>query len=82
VSAVQLVLSFENGRWRARGGGIDVAHAELRGLEALVEAELAAESPVDVELAFDMAALPRWLEQYHAHYCNYTLRVPGRSARA
>lgn len=82
MSGMKLVLSFENGRWRARGADVDVAHAELGGLEALLEAELASERPFDVELAFDMAALPRWLHQYHAHYMNYTLRVPGRSARA
>jgi hypothetical protein len=29
-----------------------------------------------------MSALPRWLHQYQDHYCNYTLRVPRRSARA
>lgn len=82
MSDLKLVLSFENGRWRARGAGIDVAHAELRGLEALLEAELAGAKPVDVELAFDMDGLPRWLHQYHAHYVNYTLRVPERRARA
>ena len=25
-----------------------------------------------------MTSLPRWLHQYHGHYCNYTLRVPPR----
>jgi hypothetical protein len=75
-----MVLSFEHDRWRASGDGVDVVHRELRGLEALLEARLAGSGPRDVELAFDMAALPRWLHQYHAHYCNYTLHVPGTGA--
>ena len=82
MSLRELVLTFESDRWRACGEGVDVEHSELRGLEALIEAGLADEAPVDVLLKFDMAALPRWLHQYHGHYCNYTLRVPRRSACA
>jgi hypothetical protein len=82
MSGATLVLSFERGCWRACGNGVDLMHRELRGLEALLEARLAGERPVDVELEFDMTALPRWLHQYHGHYCNYTLRVPPRGARA
>jgi hypothetical protein len=82
MKALKLVLEFEHGRWRACGGGVDVAHGELRGLEALLEARLAGDEPVDVELVFDMASLPRWLRQYHGHYCNYTLRIPPRGAAA
>jgi hypothetical protein len=79
MSAQDLVLSFEHGRWHARGNGIDVAHGDLRGLEALIEARLASEAaPVEVRLEFDTATLPRWLRQYHGHYCNYTLLVPLR----
>ena len=77
-----LVLTFERDRWRAYGDGIDAEHCELRGLETLIEAQLSARAPVEVHLAFDMAALPRWLHQYHGHYCNYTLHVARRSARA
>ena len=80
MSVRELVLRFERDRWCACGAGIDLMHRELRGLEALIEARLAAEAPVDVELKFDMAALPRWLHQYHGHYCNYTLHVPRRGA--
>jgi hypothetical protein len=80
MSSLTLVLSFERDRWRASGGGVEVVHRELRGLEALLEARLAGDQPFDVELAFDMAGLPRWLQQYHHHYCNYTLRVPRRGA--
>jgi len=80
MSARSLVLTFERGRWRAHGEGIELAHPELRGLESLVEARLAAEAPVDVHFAFDMAALPRWLHQYQSHYLSYTLHVPRRSA--
>jgi hypothetical protein len=57
-------------------------HGELRGLEALIEARVTGQAPVEVHLTFDMVALPRWLHQYHGHYCNYTLRVPRQSARA
>ena len=81
MSTVKLVLEFERDRWRARGDGVDVVHRELRALEALLEAQLAGEKPIDVQLAFDMASLPRWLHQYQGHYCNYTLRVPPRGAR-
>ena len=82
MSALTLVLTFERDRWHACGDGVDVVHRELRGLETLIEARLAGELPVYVHLAFDMAALPRWLHQYHGHYCNYTLHVPPRGARA
>ncbi len=82
MTAVKLVLEFEGDRWRARGDGVEVAHRELRGLETLIEASVAGERPVYVELAFDMISLPRWLHQYQAHYCNYTLRVPPRGAPA
>jgi hypothetical protein len=80
VTAYELVLTYERHTWRARGAGIDIAHADLRGLDTLVAAQLAGESSVDVRLTFDMAALPRSLHQYHAHYCNYMLRVPERGA--
>jgi hypothetical protein len=80
MSEREVVLSWERGRWRACGDGVDIAHRELRALEALLEARLASEAPVDVLVKFDMAALPRWLHQYQSHYCNYTLRVRRRSA--
>jgi hypothetical protein len=79
MSARELVLSFEHDRWHAAGEGVDLAHRRLRGLEALIEAHLAGEAPVDVHLKFDMASLPRWLHQYQGHYCNYTLRVRCRA---
>ena len=82
MSALTLVLSFERDRWHASGDGVDIVHSELRGLETLLEERLARDAPVDVHLKFDMTSLPRWLHQYHGHYCNYTLRVPRRSARA
>ena len=80
MSTHDLVLTYERCMWRAHGAGIDVVHADLHGLDALVAERLASESPVDVRLTFDMAALPRSLHQYHAHYSNYTLRVPGRGS--
>lgn len=79
MSARELVLSYEAQRWHARGEGVDVVHAELRALETLIVAHVAADSaPVEVKLSFDLESLPRWLHQYHGHYCNYTLRVPPR----
>lgn len=79
----ELVLTYEHGRWHARGAGIEVAHAELRELEALIEIRVATDAaPVEVRLAFDAGTLPRWLQQYHGHYCNYTLHVARRSAPA
>jgi len=85
MSGRELVLSFERDRWRAAGEGVDVVHGDLRGLETLLEAQLAGEAPIDVLLKFDMASIPQWLRQYHGHYCNYTLRVgrrPGGGERA
>jgi hypothetical protein len=83
MSAPELVLSYEAGHWHARGAGTDLVHRELRGLEALIEAHIGNDAaPVEVRLEFDMAALPRWLHQYHGHYCNYTLRVPPRGMSA
>lgn len=82
MSGKTLVLKFEHDGWRACGDGVDVVHRELRGLEALLEARLAGETPLDVELTFDMASLPRWLHQYHSHYMNYRLRLPARGTAA
>ena len=85
MSARELVLSFDRDRWHASGEGVDAVHRDLRGLETLLEAQLAGDAPIDVHLKFDMASMPRWLHQYHGHYCNYTLHVgcrPGGSGRA
>lgn len=82
MNAREILLSYAHDAWRATGAGLDVTHAELDGLERLIAEHWAeAEVPVVVELRFDMSALPRWLHQYHAHYCNYRLRLP-RGARA
>lgn len=80
MTAHELVLTYEHGAWRAHGAGIDLRHADLTELDALVAARLARAAPVDVCVKFDLAALPRGLHQYHAHFCNYTLRVPGRGS--
>ena len=75
----EISLSYESGRWRARGSGLDVAHEELSALDALLEARLAKSGEAAAVLRFDMGSLPRWLPQYQAHYFNYTLRLtpPG-----
>ena len=80
MSAPEIVLTYEDGAWRARGDGVDVAHPDLRELDALVAAQLAGQSPIDVQVKFDTAALPQPLSQYQTHYSNYTLRVPGRGS--
>lgn len=82
MNARELTLKFERDCWHACGDGVDVVHRELRGLEALIEARLAGEAPIEVRLKYDMASLPRWLHQYHGHYCNYTLRLPRRCGDA
>jgi hypothetical protein len=83
MTKVDVELRYEHDRWHARGAGIEIVHAELRGIETLLASQLATErTPLDVELRFDTAALPRWLLQYHGHYCNYVLHVPPRDARA
>jgi len=82
MTKVDIELRYERDRWRARGAGIEIVHAELRGIETLLASQLAMErTPLDVELRFDTAALPRWLLQYHGHYCNYVLHVPPRGVR-
>jgi len=83
MTRVDVELRYEHDRWHARGPGIEVVHAELRGVEVQLAAQLATErTPLDVELRFDVTALPRWLLQYHGHYCNYVLHVPPRGAGA
>jgi hypothetical protein len=83
MTKVDVELRYERDGWHARGLGIEIVHAELRGIETLLASRLATDrAPLDVELRFDMAALPRWLLQYHGHYCNYVLHVPPRGARA
>src|SRR5262249_834650 len=54
VSSAELVLTYERDRWRATGLGLDVAHAELRGLEWLLTTLLAERgAPPRVHLRFD-----------------------------
>lgn len=81
MSALELVLTHEQDRWRARGEGIDVAHATLAGLDALIAAALAVEAgPRRVHVRFDFGTLPTWLRQYHAHYLSYSLEVGASRA--
>jgi hypothetical protein len=80
VSA-ELVLSYRNGRWSARGEGLTAEHSELEGLERELAALLAARGATRAHLRFDLDGLPRWLRQYHAHYCNYVLHVLPRGGR-
>ena len=67
----EIVLTHENGRWRARGEGLDLEHEDLGALDALIEAQLAAAESVDVR--FDAASLPVWTRQYQTHYFDYRL---------
>jgi hypothetical protein len=82
VTPPELVLTYERDRWRATGLGLDVAHAELRGVEQrLIELLAERGAPPRVQLRFDTSALPTWLRQYQAHYCNYTLRIAPAEGR-
>jgi hypothetical protein len=77
VSALEVVLSHDGQRWRARCAGLALEHADLCSLDRLVGAALApAHAGERVHVRFDVDTLPAWLRQYHDHYCNYTLRVP------
>jgi hypothetical protein len=75
----EVLLSYANGRWSARGLGADLEHADLRSLEALIEARLAASAASCVAVRFDVSSLPAWMRQYQSHYFNYSLRLapPG-----
>jgi hypothetical protein len=71
---LEIVLTHEDGCWRARAPGVDLAHAELNVLDALIEARLAEGGAPSASVRFDFAALPEWLRQYQTHYFNYALR--------
>jgi hypothetical protein len=72
----EISLTHRNGRWRAQGlgGALDFEHADLRALEALIEASLARQGERCAVVRFDTESLPVWLRQYQTHYFNYTLR--------
>jgi hypothetical protein len=38
-------------------------------------------APPRVQLRFDTRALPAWLRQYQAHYCNYVLHIASAVQR-
>jgi hypothetical protein len=78
----EVILSYADGRWRALGLGLDVEHAELRGLEALVERGLSDSGASQVAMRFDMSSLPAWMRQHQAHYFNYVLRLSPRAGDA
>ena len=78
--SAEIVLRYERRRWRAQGCGLDLEFAELRDLDAAVEQALARRGrALVVHVRFDTSALPAWLRQYHAHYCNYSLHVAPRT---
>lgn len=79
----EVVLSYVDDRWRARGDGVDLEHRELRDLDALIERAFAARRGTTcVHVRFDTSTLPVWLRQYQAHYFNYILNVARRAQRA
>ena len=76
--AVELSLCWEGGRWRAAGPDVDVSHADLAALDALiVEALTRTGGATRAHVRFDASRLPTWLRQYQAHYFNYVLHVDG-----
>ena len=74
--AHEIVLDYSAGRWRARGEGLELAHADLGTLDRLIASTLA-ERPhvVRAHVRFDTSRLPVWLRQYHTHYFNYVLKI-------
>jgi Family of unknown function (DUF5395) len=82
VTEPEIVLRCSNGRWQALGLGLALEHAELRGLETVLERELALRGVSSVAIRFDMSSLPAALRQYHAHYFNYSLRIAQRRVPA
>jgi hypothetical protein len=83
MTAPEIVLTYEDGRWRARGQGFDLVHEDLGALDALIERTVArANDALEVQVRFDFSTLPVWLRQYQPHYCNYVLHVPERNDHA
>jgi len=79
-AAPEVVLTFEDGAWRARGPGFDLVHEDLCALDVLIERTVACPADaLDVRVRFDFGTLPVWLRQYQPHYCNYVLHVPARN---
>jgi len=72
----EVVLDYSAGHWRARGEGLELAHADLATLDRLIARALA-ERPhvVRARVRFDTSRLPVWLRQYHTHYFNYVLKI-------
>ncbi|MBN1240237.1 MAG: DUF5395 family protein [Gammaproteobacteria bacterium] len=77
LAPVELTLHHEAGRWRAVGDGIDVAHADLAGLDRLIGEAVRRRNdpPRRVHVRFDVDRLPAWMRQYQAHYFNYVLTL-------
>ncbi len=87
-NACEFVLRYEQDRWVASGNDFTVSGHDLPELESSLATAfrsrpaLAAQLPVQVQLRFDYAVLPRWLRQYQAHYFNYALNIgPAGSDR-
>lgn len=79
----EVVLSYADDRWRARGDGVDLEHRELRDLDALIERAYAdRRRTTRVYVRFDLGTLPVWVRQYQAHYFNYVLCVAPRGEGA
>lgn len=76
--AAELTLRWEAGIWRAEGSGVDIAHADLAALDALIVSELErTRRATTAHVRFDFSRLPAWLRQYQSHYFNYVLHVDG-----
>ncbi len=74
--SAELTLRWDAGVWRVAGAGLDLAHADLAALDALIIDALARTHRArKAHVRFDMSRLPVWLRQYQAHYFNYVLHV-------
>jgi hypothetical protein len=75
TGTLEVTLTHRRGRWRATGDGVDVAHADLAELDALITAAIPQGAARRVHVRFDASRLPAWTRQYQSHYFNYVLIV-------
>jgi hypothetical protein len=78
---IELTLTHDGRNWVARNDELSAKAPTLKALDQklkrLVKEKgyLRKEKRIDVFMAFDNAALPRWMHQHSAHYFNRVLQV-------
>jgi hypothetical protein len=82
---IELIVTHDGKNWIARN---DVLYAEAPTLEKLdnelkkllkEEGYLEQGKKLDIFMAFDNSAIPRWMHQYSAHYFNRIIQVKDES---